>query len=253
MKEIKAIVEKDLKETIFKHKQLKQYINDMKECLSKYQIPFLDKTDFDYFKDECIYVSIQNKEAIESAYEIAYASMYDYWNSLLYQERKRLINVDINQALEKLPSFLYQEQNIYIPMFDQRFNTLYELEMASFDLKQYMKLMKEFKMYIYPMLYGEDYIKSSFCSARFILSENQHYSMYHDISKRLYMIEEDNIAFCISFSKEMKEEELLFISAIYYQKEIHAFVEALIQLDCLHKKTKKRLMKYLKNKMKEKR
>ena len=155
-------MKKNVEEVLHKkyHKKLEK-LNAYKEKLKRMQMTFREygvgcviKDEWSYYQIEIIYESILNKKKFEDTYLTTYVSMHDFWHDLDYQERKHQMNVDIDLMRRELKSFPYENEDIYMPMFDQRMNRLYVQEIVLMELKQYHRYIKKFDDVIQKNMYG---------------------------------------------------------------------------------------------------
>ncbi|NLC41384.1 MAG: hypothetical protein GX775_00820 [Erysipelothrix sp.] len=119
---------------LFEDSQLKALKPSIKSCL-------------DYYQANLIKQGLLNKDALESNYEAIRSVNNAMWDSLLYQEKNMIANLDGQAIREKLPYFIVDGKHFYIPFLDYRLNHYYTYEMAIFDTKQYFGLYRNFKKY----------------------------------------------------------------------------------------------------------
>ncbi|TFG82065.1 MAG: hypothetical protein E4G74_03245 [Erysipelotrichales bacterium] len=120
------------------------YVKAMKAKFEEYRLPFDVRDDFSYFRNRIMYRSIQNKEAFEQSFDRTRNQLFEMWESLNFQERNRLANLELNRVKEGLPCLQLGEDRIWIPFFDDLLNSLYDHQIAIFELPQYFKLYRQF-------------------------------------------------------------------------------------------------------------
>jgi len=120
------------------------YVKAMKTKYEEVHLPFEVKDDFSYFRSRIIYRAIQNKEAFEQSFDKTRNQLFEMWDTLNFQERNRLMNMELNQIKPGLPFMQGKEGKIWIPFFDDLLNSLYDHQIAIFELPQYFKLYKQF-------------------------------------------------------------------------------------------------------------
>lgn len=120
------------------------YVKAMKTKFEEYRLPFDVKDDFSYFRTRIIYRSIQNKEAFEQCFDQTRNQLLEMWDALNFQERNRMVSLELNQIKPNLPFIMSGENKIWIPFFDDLLNSLYDHQIAIFELPQYFRLYKQF-------------------------------------------------------------------------------------------------------------
>jgi hypothetical protein len=120
------------------------YAKAMKTKFDLYHLPYDVKDDFAYFRARITYRGILNKEIFETSFDKTRNQLFEMWESLNFQERNRLANLELNQIKPDLPYLETSEGKIWIPFFDDLLNSLYDHQIAIFELPQYFKLYKQF-------------------------------------------------------------------------------------------------------------
>lgn len=205
--------------------------------------------DFICLQYEILYHSLCNKIKFEETFLKTYVMMHDYWNDLDYLERKHQVNVDVDQMKGDLIHFVYQDEVIYLPIFDEKMNRMYHHEMVLFDLKQYGKLRREFKQYIKLNRYGIELWKSDFTRAEFVREWDSMYCLYVRELNRFYIIEDDQCIDTISLdptANELDHEQLILISQLYEKKDAQSLIEFIINEKLIQDKLVKKFERYLK-------
>ena len=187
MELLKKLIKID-EEKLLKNKQIKQNILNHQVYLNRYKIDQTQKTELDYFYTEALVQTLKNKEIFEGSFVKSYDDMYDYWQTLNYEERKKLINVDINNSIIDLPYVLKDNEKYYLPIFNDKINKIYETEMVLFELKQYNKLRFDCKEMIDKTYLPLECIKYNFTSLKYIDGNDNNYYAYCEINKTLYHV-----------------------------------------------------------------
>jgi len=119
--------------------------------------------------------SLNNKAILEQTYEKTRNELFDLWDTLDYQQRNKLIQLEIAPVKEQLPSFKNENQaTIWICFFDELLNTLYHKETVVFELPQFFKIFSSFKSQcIDPQIYGYKPYQSGFIHATFYYFNEQ--------------------------------------------------------------------------------
>jgi len=134
MKRFCAILEKQIPRMLTKSNIEKQLVATyLKQWQGK---PLVLKQEWDYLEASAILQSLANKLAIEQAYCLFMDEIEQYWTVLDYNERVRIMNIDLMQCYTALPVFQYEERPCVISFFDQRLNQIYQQEMIVFERKQ---------------------------------------------------------------------------------------------------------------------
>lgn len=128
------------------HRKHKQTILEIKQAFKPYQIEILIRNELDYFEALIHLQGLKNKQAFEQLFETQRNALMDIWDHLSFQERNRLIQIQLDVIKEKHPFFKTNESKIiWIPFFDPLLNGLYNSDLAILELPQYFKLYKAFK------------------------------------------------------------------------------------------------------------
>lgn len=234
-------------------KSNKKFLEKMTEKLKEYHLSEEIKDDLSYYDQEILYYGICNKELLEECFLNAYVNMYDYWLDLDYQQRKHQVNVDLRPYLDQMTSFVYGENQIYLPMFDERMNLIYENEMVLFALKQYQKLKHEFQTYVRKDLYGHLPYQSNFCSGELLLDDHDLWVIYESKTTTLYLLKEHSIieTICIHPIEPVTNEILLALVNDFQENDDISFLTHLISYHLCDRRMEKKLIKLLKKKQKK--
>ena len=206
------------------------------------KLTYIDKNEFDFYKNQIKYHGIINKQVIEKAYKEARIKMADYYDVLNYEQKNRLMDYEIKLKLKELKSFTFENQNIYIPFFDLKMNGIYENEMVLFDLKKYADLMLYYESYMQENLYGYKIYDSCFSSLQYICENEKEAAVYCPKKERLYFLNCFNMEDFISVPK-IEKEKMEVLSMDYFNKDIDKFIDDLFAFSCINEKIYKKLTK----------
>lgn len=213
---------KDEKTNLLKNKEK---IKAMQEEIKPYGFEMKVKDDLDYFYLEAFYESFLNKQAFERVFILTHHEMIDYWETLNYQEKKLLMNVEINKLLPTLKAIIIDGEKQYIPLFDKKMNAIYESEMTLFELKQYASLMKDFKEQVILTHLSFECIHDGFCSLTFVQGNPQQFTAFCRENHRLYFFEAEQIKYSLglkNFEDADFNQCMLFIELVYANDELAA-------------------------------
>lgn len=222
MKQLIKYCNKDEKTNILKNKEK---IKVIQEAIKPYGFDFKMKDDLDYFYLEAFYEAFLNKQAFERVFILTHNEMIDYWETLNYQEKKLLMNVEIDKLLPTLKAVIKDGVKQYIPIFDSKMNAIYENEMTLFELKQYASLMKDFKDHVILNHLSFECIHDGFSSLIFISGNHHQCTAYCKENHRLYFFENEKVSFSLglkNFEDSDFHQCMLFIELVYANDEIGA-------------------------------
>lgn len=245
MEKILRILHKKLDDNIDKKINLKIKKKKIEKAFSFDKLTYVDKKEFDYFENEIIYFGILTKHKIEKAYKEGRTKMFDYYEVLSYEDKKRLMNYEIGNITKDLSCFIFEDQKIFIPFFDKKMNAIYEKEMVLFDLKQYYQLTLEYEKLMENNIYGYQVYDSSFSSLNLIYVNDKDASLYSDIKKRLYFMHNYKMENFITISN-LDNEAYIEISKAYFKKDKEDFIQTLSKYNCIDEKVNKKLLKTIK-------
>lgn len=252
MTQIEKILQKKYKDKILKLSIYKKKLLKQQELLKEYRIPCNPKDDFSYFQSEVLYESIYNKKRLEDSFMESFVEMQDFWFDLDYKERNHLVHVDINRRCLDLKHFQYQDQLIYIPIFDEKMNHIYANEIVSLELKQYRLLTKDFSNQIRNGIYGSLPYQNHFSSADFVAEDEHGYCLYFSKLNRFYYIVNEVCERILPLDPERKEllkdEEKRLLAMAFMQSDEKTLGNLILQYQCVNERTHKKIEKYL-NKM----
>lgn len=125
--------------------KFKTKLKTMKSSFLSYGIQVLVHNELDYFETSIAYQGLLNKQAFENVFQQQWNQLSDLWNHLSYQEKNKLIQIELTTIKNELPYFIVESGKvIWIPFFNELLNTLYHSDLAIFELEQYFKLFKNF-------------------------------------------------------------------------------------------------------------
>lgn len=180
MKKLSQLLQKHVRRSFSSgdlEKQLvKHYLRDW--TIQKQTLPVT--TFWDLVEASVILQGVANKLAIERAYIKIMDGMENYWSVLDYQERVRILNIDLKPVYDTLPVFMWNENPIAMPFFDERFNAMYQQEMVMFGLKQYHNLTHDYAACIQDVqLYDLAYYDGVYVPTRLVMRQGHDYVLYH--------------------------------------------------------------------------
>ena len=242
MEKLMKVLHKKLDQSTDKIHEVKIKKKKMEDLFAFDKLEYQDKNEFDYFKNEIMYQGILNKQAIEKAYKEGRTKMYDYYEVLSYPEKKRLMNYEISLALNEMICFIFEEQKIYIPFFEKKMNAIYENEMVLFDLKQYNRLMLDYKELILDHPYGYRTYDSEFSSLILVYEKEEEAAFYSEMKGRLYFLKGCEMLDFISLPF-LEKEQFSLIASAYFEQDKVELVSLMSDFECINEKTYKKLMK----------
>lgn len=242
MKKITKLLHKKLDQNIEKNKAYKKRVQQMDALFKEESITFDEKDILVYFKKEITYRGILNKRAIENAYLEGYTKMHDYFDTLDYVEKQRLMHMEIQFVCANLTHFVYEGQAIYIPFFDVKLNSIYEKETVLFSLKQYRSLFSKYQEQMNTFNYGMHVYQSTFSSVYFVYGYANQYAIYSQELSRLYIIEEEKGVDFISVA-QMSEEYMVSICEAYFNQDRETFINELLASGNIDEKLAEKLHK----------
>lgn len=226
----------------FKGDYFKVESKRMEELFNFDKLPFINKTEFDFYKNQIVYRAIQNKQSIEKAYKEARIKMDDYYDALSYEQKNRLMDYEIKTALKDMISFKYNDQNIYIPFFDERLNTIYENEMVLFDLKKYADIMLYYDSLMKKNLYGYVVYDSSFSDLELIHVNEGQCALYCHKRNKLYFLMNYEMVDYLTLPY-IDKEHLVQLSVSYFNNDTDKLVDDLYAFTYIDEKLYKKFTK----------
>ncbi len=251
MKKLIQILRKANNLTFKSNSEDTAYVKAMKTKFEEYHLPFDVKDDFSYFRSRILYRSIQNKEAFEQSFDKTRNQLIELWDSLNYQERNRLANLDINQIKESLPYLASSEGRIWIPFFDDLLNSLYDHQIAIFELPQYFRLYRQFADKTIKLeSRGIALWTSGFVEWLNVAQDDATLVFYYEPMHCLYRLNDrfELTAFPLYKTPETKAnlENLRELGETLLKNEEYPFISALLESRLVDDKTKLRIGAYVK-------
>lgn len=154
------------------------------------------KTELDYIRASVIYRSLDNKQKLEASYILVRDGLNDFWNTLDYTERKRIVNIDMQKTMESLPSFFSKKWgvDVFISFFDERLNELYSSEMVMFELRQYNQLTHQYKEFIVDNGdFDFDVYNGEFVPTLYLNKEGNKVVLYNKTLQKLFVVEGEEV------------------------------------------------------------
>lgn len=240
MKELIKICEKE-RIDLFRVKEVKWEVEEMQKLFKSFQQKITIKNDLEFFYAQLLKRTLINKSKLEATFLKAYDEMADYWQSLNYQEKKRLMNVEIDKCKKELPYQIRNEQKQYLPLFDDRMNQIYSEEMVLFELKQYYNLIHQFDTLLGKKI-NMYAVRDHLTSLQFIEGNENCYSAFCLLNHKFYLFKDNEIAFALTLSQcdsnqMMKLAE--FSTLIKHEKMLEAIDFVLQEQWCSDKILKK--------------
>lgn len=236
MKQLVKLCEKDSSENLFKIETCKRQITSMQELFKTNKLNLTIKNDLEFFYAQFIYRCILSKQAFETVFFKSCYEMNDFWSTLNYLEKKRLINIEIDQLKETLPYVVRNDKKVYIPMFDERMNDIYRDEMVLFELKQYAQLRFEYENLIIQKTLSNDVIEQGFTDLMLIGEGENTLFCFCRLNHRLYVLEAGLIKFSLPLSQCENPMELMELLPILMQEDEVQALEVILNHKWLQKK-----------------
>lgn len=193
---------------LLKCDEVKRFIKNNDIYLKRYKLEYSIKRDEDFFYFECLIQTLKNKEAFEGCFVKAYDDMIDYWQALNYEERKRLINIEIDQIKKNMNRVIKENQSFYLPCMNEKINRVYDQEMVLFELNQYNRLRFDCRDQIEVYHLNFEMIQAHFTSLQLVKGNEDDYWAYCPINHTLYHFvlnrESDKFTF-IGFNGHLSE------------------------------------------------
>lgn len=255
MKSLLELLNKTYDKKLEDHKEYKKKLQEMKTFLTKNKVSCKESDDISCLRYEMLVKSIENKQKLEDVFFDTYVKMHDYWYDLTYLERKKQMNVDIDACKQTLNGFMYEDEEIYMPCFDQRMNHLYHTEIVLLDLKQYHTFIREFQKEIHYDLYGVLPYEHGFTSAIITAQMGDSFVLYQKDAQRLYRFDHGIYAEKLSLDPKCKEErmeEIRMVSMLFLLDREVDIASVLIDGSLINDKMKKKITKLMKKRQKSK-
>ncbi|MDF9825337.1 hypothetical protein M2475_001768 [Breznakia sp. PF5-3] len=248
MDKVYKLLHKKYDKKFNKTSSVKEKKIEMENLFKSYNIEYKQENELSFFHNEICYQGILNKQEIERAYFEGKVLMNDFYDTLDYEEKKRLMNYEIQKVKPTLPYRMVEGKPIFIPFFDFRLNQIYENEMVLFDIKKYNYYVRRFEniMIDFHSLYDNQFYGNDFCSAELVYENQNQLSLYCDLTTCLYFVEDLKLVNHLTLRKKMDEEILKNISYSYFNVSFIEFIDLLEGLELIEAKEMKKIRKMIK-------
>lgn len=230
---------------LLKCNEIKKFVKENSIYLTRYNISLPIKTDIEYFYFEALVQTLKNKEVFEGSFVKSFDDMFDYWQTLTYEEKKRMINADLEENIKDLKCIHLNDRKYYLPVMNDKINAIYENEMVLFELKQYNKLRFDCKDMIDKYEITLPMIQSSFTSLEYIQGEELDYYCYCKVNHLIYHFVDSKIVEVfpiLGFNGNIEElKEFLLL----YQTDEIACIQLLMDKKWISEKMIKKMIKIL--------
>lgn len=241
------IIEQYQLPALHKNKTLKSQVDELKVLSKKYKLPLTTYADFIYM--EMFSKALSNKTAIEQTYVEQYCLMQDYWKTLEYKERSRLMHVYVEHTLAGRHHFSVEGKEIYIPFFSEQLNQLYVHETAVFELKQYHKLFDHFTTQLVAKEhYGIAPLLHGFSSLHYWGQIEKGHLFYHTATNAIVVMESYEKVYWLVMHKALSEAMVEAIAQRIGEDDERALIAYL----CEHGLVKRRCASQLKKALNKK-
>ena len=162
-------------------------------------VDFKVKSMFDIFDYEILYKSIFTDNQLHNYYEFFQTENYDILSFMNYDEKRNLVNKEFSKHLNDLPSFKYQDKEIYVPMYEDHINVKLLTDYQIFDLKQHKQYIENYKVTKDnpKQLYGVLPYISSFSSLEYIKDVDGISYFYYEPTKSMYLFNNDFVGYYV--------------------------------------------------------
>jgi len=247
MEKIYKLLHKHYDIDLLKSSKVKAKREIMEKTFKLYHIPYQEENELDYFNNEIIYQGIRNKQKIETAHFEGRVIMNDFYDTLDYEEKRRLMNYETSKAKASLPFIISEKKPIYIPFFDQRMNQIYDNEMVLFDIKKYSYYKENFKQIMIDFKsYGNQFYQLNFCSAKLIYTQDDKLALFNEINNCIYFVDNSKLVNHLTLIKPLESFVLKEICYTFFNETIQMMVELLIRFELIKEKDIKKVNKLLK-------
>lgn len=168
-------------------------VESHKQSILEEGFPYTNKNIDSIFILEVLYKGIANKQIIEDAYYTFVSHNFDIFEHITYHEKQKMINHDIQQVIQSLPSFKKGECNIFIPYLEDFINQRYIHDFQMITLKQHRDYINNYPRKIENIcqLFGMKSYISNFSSLQFIGQDDSHYYFYFEENTTVYIFNEN--------------------------------------------------------------
>lgn len=243
MDKLFEVLHKAYDKNFYKQKEVKAKKEEMEQLFKKWKIPYTFHDAYDYFHNEIIAKGIENKQAFENCHSETRVKMVDFYSTLNYDEKRRLMNREVELIEPKLPKRVVDGISIYVPFFDKRMNEIYHNEMVLYDIKKYGYYKERFENAMHDIsMYGNVFYDEDFCSAKKVYEEANTFALYDAKLRCLYFIKDQKLVQHISFPVDVDIATLMKLSHVYFHNSTEVFVNALMDEQLILPKEKKKLI-----------
>ncbi len=197
-------------------------------------------------------VAYQN---IINAYTLFVRENQEIINHMNYDERRKILQHDIQQSLLNSPCFVDDEVSIYVPFFESFINQRMYTDYEMFELKQHQNYIKGYKKSYKNIIemYKLQPLISGFSSLRYIRSIQSKSIFYDQTIQSLIIIDTNNFDFRIVSMQDSKKESATLNQAIeivdlYCENKTNDIIEFFLVNNLFAEKTIKKINKDLGNK-----
>ncbi|WP_198401209.1 hypothetical protein [Erysipelothrix larvae] len=227
-------------------------MNQLKTLAERFSLPYDPKNLMDYLTLTVFEEGLRNKETIESCYESVRSQCFDMWDYLSFKERNALILKDLKPELQNLKHFSYNNEQIFIPFFDELMNALYSKEVAILELPQFFELYQNFKSKIIninrygrlPFIANMGEFECSFDTKDFFILHDERGKAFIKVSDKDYDI------FPYLKTKDLMQRDIFTFSLLLAEDE-DAFYKALVDKEVVSKRFIKKYNKLVKKRQKK--
>ncbi len=233
----------------FKNKRFNER-NVVKKAAKDLNYPIdsmLDLINFEVYQ-----TSYQQKVLIEGTYLSEVCEMQDFYFTLDYRDKSRLLKTVMDNLKAELKTFNYEDREIVISFFSERLNTIYLNEIALFELKQYRDLFKDFKeQLVAPTYYGDLVHLNGFSSLKLVASSQNANYFLHEKTNCLVIYSKESIEIFELLDSKL-DYDLKLICLYHSQNEEQRLFDYLVEYQLINKKVIKLANKYFKKLAKSK-
>lgn len=248
MEKIFKVLHKKYDQKFDKIETIKTKRAAMEALFKQCKLAYKQCDDLAFFHNEIIYQGILNKQAIENAYFEGRVLMDDFYDTLDYAEKQRMMNYEIEKVKPSLPFVVYKGEAMYIPFLDLRMNAIYRKEMVLFDIKKYNYYVRRFEQIMIDAheAYGNIVYNAAFCSAYMVYEYEQQIGLYCEANQCLYFIEHHTLVNHLTCIHEVSIEIMKNICYSFFHSSFDEFIALLEGLSLIKEKELKKIHKYRK-------
>lgn len=246
MKKIEKLLKKAYYRDPLKNRNIKRYIQLATTQLKLNGVSFKVNKLNDYFELSILYQSLNQKKALEAAYEVNRSNFFEVWDNLEYKQKNHFTDEALKPIRDQQSYFKYNDKIIRICFFDEVINALYDHEMAVFELAQFFALRTSFKDRMQAVsYYGLLPYQSGFLNETVIISNENMVVVADIINKYVYCIDSSKTIRVLTFNS-IKPDHLVDLMNAYLINDRSLFSKLLIENDMIKEKHKKKLVKLAK-------